>query len=598
MAQAAFLSMVAGFLLCAAALAVAIVIRRDLRVRAERIGALRREIAALREAASERDRAEAASSAKSRFLATVSHEIRTPLNGILGLAHLLEMTALDSEQASYVEAIGGCGRSLAQLIDDILDLSKIEAGKATLRLEEFDVAALIESVVELLAPRAHEKNLEISSCLAPGSPTRLTTDASRLRQILINLVGNAVDFTEQGGVGLRVCFLPEERCFRFETQDTGVGVSEAAKEKIFNDFEQGDASASSTRSGAGLGLAISRSLARALGGELSLTRSDPAGSTFTLTLPIMGRDPAEETLHAKLSPTIRLLIVASSVFEAPFLAEILRGAGAEAALIADPSLACQELQKASRPYQGVIVDCALGIDAAGQVAKLAHEAGAKCLLLFSPRERRAIHDELSFFDGWLVKPVRAASLRRRLLDFAPSQAEGEIVDDHAELSGLRILLCEDNEINALIITRRFASLSTQVVRAQNGDDALRHFQDAARGATPPFDAIIMDLFMPNCSGVEASRKIRAHEFAQGARRTPILALTASALGSDMTAAKRSGVDVVLTKPADFDVICRTIRQFLAQTPGNRVAAIDERTAADKDQAPRRKDQEIAERLTL
>ncbi len=255
-----------------------------------KLEALRDEIWELRAAAAARDKAEAASLAKSRFLATVSHEIRTPLNGILGLAQLLAMTRLGAEQASYVEAIGDCSRSLAQLIDDILDFSKIEAGKLDLRREPFALAPLVEGVVELLAPRAQGKNLEIASLIAANAPAELAGDAARLRQVLVNLIGNAVNFTQVGGVGVRVA--PDGAGgLLFEIEDTGPGIPAAARESIFEEFEQGDASATRPHGGAGLGLAISRRLVERMGGKLEIARTSPQGTTFAFTLARRPRAP-------------------------------------------------------------------------------------------------------------------------------------------------------------------------------------------------------------------------------------------------------------------------------------------------------------------
>ena len=246
--------------------------------------ALLQEVRGLRAAAAARDKAEAASEAKSRFLATVSHEIRTPLNGVLGLAQLLSMTRLEAEQASYVDSIRDCARALAQLVDDILDYSKIEAGRLELRREEFALAPLVEGVVELLAPRAQGKGLEIASHVAAEAPERIVGDPARLRQVLINLAGNAVNFTQKGGVGVSVAPFGDG-ALRFVVEDTGPGVPAAARAKIFEEFEQAEPLATRTGGGAGLGLAIARRLVAKMGGALALEASSEAGSRFVFTLP-------------------------------------------------------------------------------------------------------------------------------------------------------------------------------------------------------------------------------------------------------------------------------------------------------------------------
>lgn len=525
-----------------------------------KIEALRDEIWELRAAAAARDKAEAASLAKSRFLATVSHEIRTPLNGILGLAQLLAMTRLDAEQASYVEAIGDCSRSLAQLIDDILDFSKIEAGKLDLRREPFALAPLVEGVVELLAPRAQGKNLEIASLIAADAPAELAGDAARLRQVLVNLIGNAVNFTQVGGVGVRVA--PDGAGgLLFEIEDTGPGIPAAARESIFEEFEQGDASATRPHGGAGLGLAISRRLVERMGGKLEIARTSPRGTTFAFTLPAAPASAGADSAALGRLLGRRALIVARSVFEAPFLAKSLQSAGADAEIATGEAEGLALLSGALAPrFDAVIVDCALGEAATQRLAQAARAARAmRVFLLFSPLERRAFGDAaLRHFDGWLVKPVRAASLIARLSPRAPDAPKALAAEPAAALAGLSILLAEDNEINALIVSRHLAKLGASVTRATNGARAVELAAAAIDGAAARFDVIVMDLFMPELDGLEATRRIRVAEARGGARRTPILALTASAREEDERAARCAGVDAVLTKPVELAALARTI----------------------------------------
>ncbi len=553
----------------AAGLGAALHIMRK-RVHAEseaEIESLRDEIWELRAAAAARDKAEAASLAKSRFLATVSHEIRTPLNGILGLAQLLGMTRLEAEQASYVESIGDCARSLAQLIDDILDFSKIEAGKLELRAEPFELAPLVESVVELLAPRAQGKALEIASFVAGESPRRVVGDAARLRQVLINLAGNAVNFTEKGGVGVRVG--PSDAgVLRFEVADTGPGVPVAAREAIFEEFEQGDASATRRHGGTGLGLAISRQLVEQMGGKLEIAETSARGTTFAFTLP----SPFEtkERARDKSRPLAGqlALIVARTHFEAPFLASYLREAGAAAEIAEGEAEGLARLWSGRSPgYDAVIVDCGLGENATEALARAARAARAgRVFLLFSPLERRAFGEAaLHQFDGWLVKPVRAASLIERLAPALRGAAPAASAAPEPVLAGLQVLLAEDNDINALIVTRHLGALGALVTRAENGAQVVEIARAAIIGAATPFGVILMDLFMPRLDGLEATKRIRFEEARAGAKRTPILALTASALEEDARAAKAAGVDALLTKPVDFARLAESIRA-LTQAP--------------------------------
>jgi signal transduction histidine kinase/CheY-like chemotaxis protein len=532
------------------------------------IEALRDEIWELRAAAAARDKAEAASLAKSRFLATVSHEIRTPLNGILGLAQLLGMTRLEAEQASYVESIGDCARSLAQLIDDILDFSKIEAGKLELRAETFELTPLVESVVELLAPRAQGKALEIASSVSGECPRRVVGDAARLRQVLINLAGNAVNFTENGGVGVRVG--PAGPGFLgFEVEDSGPGVPISAREAIFEEFEQGDASATRRHGGTGLGLAISRRLVEQMGGKLEIAATSARGTTFAFTLP--SSFETEDRAREKSRPLAGqlALIVARTHFEAPFLAAYLLEAGAVAEIAEGEAEGLARLSGDRSPsFDAVIVDCGLGESATEALARAARAArAARVYLLFSPLERRAFGEAaLHQFDGWLVKPVRAASLIERLAPAPRGESRAVSAAPDPVLAGLQVLLAEDNDINALIVMRHLGALGALVTRAEDGARVVEIAGAAIKGAATPFSVILMDLFMPRLDGLEATRRIRFEEARAGAKRTPILALTASALEEDARAAKAAGVDALLTKPVDFARLAEAILALRRSPP--------------------------------
>jgi PAS domain S-box-containing protein len=507
-------------------------------------------VLAERALAEARDQAETASRAKSRFLAMVSHEVRTPLSGILGMADLLRDTALTPEQMTYVMAVKTSGDALLSLIDEILDFSKIEAGRLDLNARAFDLASLVEETVELIAPRAQAKALEIAAYVEDGLPPMVVGDAARLRQVLLNLASNAVKFTDRGGVAIIVEPGRQSDAIDILVRDTGVGLGPDEHERIFLEFEQADGGTARKFGGTGLGLAISKRIVERMGGRIAVESVPGMGSTFRVTLPLpcAGGDAGPAFVTPDLVGD-DVMIVAASAIESSLLARRLNRWGAHVCVAPDADVAAAILPE--RTWSAILVDHAIGRGACATLMQAAGDVPRR-LVLVTPTTRPelpALKD--AGCTGYLVKPVRASSLAALAGDVSEFDGGGQqaAVATPAGDTGLAILVAEDNEINALLARALLARLGHRATIAGSGNAAVDAWL-AARGVGEPYDIVLMDLHMPGSDGIEATRRIREAE--TGGQRTPIIALTANAFEEDREACLAAGMDGFLTKPLDRD----------------------------------------------
>ena len=521
--------------------------------------------------ASAKDQAEAANRAKSEFLANMSHEIRTPLNGILGMAELLSGTRLSSEQRDYVQLVKESAEALLKLLGDVLDLSKIEAGKVEFEEVDFSLRECVGGAVKLLGIRAADRGLELALRIAPDVPDAVRGDPGRLRQIIVNLVGNAIKFTDRGEIVVEVVSdATEEDAIRlqFSVQDTGIGIPPDKQRVVFDAFVQADSSTSRRHGGTGLGLSISSRLVNLMNGQIWLESEPDEGTTvfFTASLDRALAPPLTATRDLAALKGMRVLVVDDNATTRRIIDELLSRVQMQTILAADGATALDELSRSAgsgRPVQFLLLDCLMPGMSGFEVTDRARQAGllkdTRVIMISSAGapEHLGRCRELGI-DRYLTKPVTESELAGALLDClsdADAAAEGEMQVPPAEpRRRLNVLVAEDGTVNQRVAQGMLEQLGHQVTLAADGREALRALR------RDRFDVVLMDVHMPELDGYETTAAIRASTDPQ-IRDIPVVALTADAMRDDRQRCLEHGMDEYLAKPLKSEELSRVLEAF-------------------------------------